>query len=116
MALGRAGVPLLLLSLALPTQVQVGPGTSLEVGAHHDLDVAFNNGGSVLLAVGRRVGQAAEKGQGCCKDRKGMNHRMAYVGKKLKPHTDPIPLKIQVDCKMDFLQKTLTGTSYTSPC
>lgn len=74
MPLGRVTVPLVPLRSAVLTQIQVRHGSLLLVGTHGDLDVTFDEGGSVFSAVSGGMCQATENGQGCCKDRKAKNN------------------------------------------
>lgn len=59
------------LGWGLPTDVEVGHRSSLLGGAHQDSDVTLNEGGSVLLAAGRRMCQTTENGQRGCKTGEG---------------------------------------------
>lgn len=70
MPLGWVHVPPVPLKLAVLTDVQVRHRSSLAIGTHRDFNITFNEGGSAFSAVNRRMGQATENGQRCCKDKK----------------------------------------------
>lgn len=71
MPLGWVDVPPVPLRWTVLTDIQVSHRSSLVVGTHRDLDITFNEGGSVFLAINRRMCQATENGQRSCKERRG---------------------------------------------
>lgn len=59
------------LGWGVPTDIEEGRRSPLLGGAHSDLDVTLNGGGSVLLAAGRRMCHTTENGQRGCKTGEG---------------------------------------------